>query len=77
MSIIDAEELSKEYTSFPLSIISLPQRNHFLIMWHHMAQLQFHHRVHKRADPRILLSWRGMGSGKNIRATVQGGSVSL
>lgn len=77
MSLIDAQEFSKECTSFPLRIISLPQRNHFLITWHHMAQLRFHRRVHERADLRVLLSWEVMGGGKNIRETVQCGSVSL
>lgn len=77
MSFIDAEELFKECTSFPVRIISLSQHNHFLITWHHMDQLRFHRRVHKRADLRVLLSWEGMGGGKNIRKTVQCGSVSL
>lgn len=76
MSIINSKDLSKVYTSFPLSII-LSQHNHFLITWLHMVQLRFHCMAHERADLRVLLSWGGTGGRKNVRATVQGGSVSL
>lgn len=49
MSIIDAEDLSKVYTSFPLSIISLSQQS-FLITWYHTVQLRIYCRVQERAN---------------------------
>lgn len=49
MSIVDAEDLSKVYTSFSVSIISLSQQS-FLITWYHTVQLRIYCRVPERAN---------------------------
>lgn len=72
MSILDAKDLSKVYASFLLSIISLSEHNPMVPYGSTRISL-----FQERADLRVLPTCGGMEGGKNIGATIWGGSVSL